>query len=126
MLTHNVGMRVTAQLIATRLAFCCLLLGCHAGDRAKDDPALTPLMNAARDNNLLRVRDLIAHGANVEQKTADGRTALYEAIERLDLNADNLPVVDALLKGGPTRMRPSLVRLIRWRCRLREIMQILL
>ena len=66
----------------------------------KDDPRLTPLMNAARHNDLVRVKTLLASGADVKAKTAEGETALYEAIERLDLNADNLPVVDALLQAG--------------------------
>jgi ankyrin repeat protein len=66
----------------------------------KDDPRLTPLMNAARQNNLARVRTLLTNGVDVKAKTVDGETALYEAIERLDLKADNLPVVDALLNAG--------------------------
>lgn len=57
-------------------------------------------MNAAWHNDLPRVRELLAHGANVAERTSDGKTALYEAIERTDLNADNLPIVDALLKAG--------------------------
>jgi ankyrin repeat protein len=57
-------------------------------------------MNAARSNDLARVRSLLANGADVKVRTTLGETALYEAIERLDLNADNLPVVDELLKAG--------------------------
>ena len=57
-------------------------------------------MSAAAHNDLPRVRELLAHGANVAERTGDGKTALYEAIERTDLNADNLPIVDALLKAG--------------------------
>jgi len=57
-------------------------------------------MNADAQNDLQRVRELLARGANVAERTKDGRTALYEAIERTDLNADNLPIVDALLKAG--------------------------
>ena len=66
----------------------------------KDDPGLTPLMNAAWHNDLPRVQELLSHGANVAERTSNGKTALYEAIERTDLNADNLPIVDALLKAG--------------------------
>jgi ankyrin repeat protein len=61
---------------------------------------LTPLMNAARNDDLPRVRELLAHGVDVKERTSQGATALYEAIERPDPNADNLPVVDALLKAG--------------------------
>jgi uncharacterized protein len=79
-----------------------LCSGCHAytGHGYKDDPRLTPLMNAARRNDLPRVRALLANGADVKARTAQGETALYEAIERLDLRADNLPIVDALLEAG--------------------------
>jgi len=75
---------------------------CHsnAAHSYKDDPQLTPLMNAARHNDLPRIRTLLAQGADVKAKTAQGQTALYEAIERTDLNADNLPIVAALLQAG--------------------------
>jgi ankyrin repeat protein len=66
----------------------------------KDRPNLTPLMNAAAHCDLARVRDLLAHGADVKQRTDKGETALYEAIERNDASIDNLPTVDALLKSG--------------------------
>ena len=90
------------RFFGTGLTFCCLLVACRSNARAvrKDDFGLTPLMNAAAQNNLPRVRELLAHGANVTERTTDGKTALYEAIERADLNADNLPIVDALLKAG--------------------------
>jgi hypothetical protein len=61
---------------------------------------LTPLMIAARANNLKRIRDLLAHGANVNERAKTGETALYEAIERHNLNRDNLPTVDLLLRSG--------------------------
>jgi len=84
------------------LAFLCVLVGCHYSAKQvyKDDPGLTPLMNATAHNDLPRVRELLAHGANVAERTSDGKTALYEAIERTDLNADNAPIVDALLRAG--------------------------
>jgi ankyrin repeat protein len=66
----------------------------------KDRPNLTPLMNAAAHSDLARVRDLLAHGADVKPRTDKGETALYEAIERYDASIDNLPTVDALLKSG--------------------------
>jgi hypothetical protein len=66
----------------------------------KDRPNLTPLMNAAAHNDLARVGELLAHGADVKQRTDRGETALYEAIERYDPSIDNLPIVDALLKSG--------------------------
>jgi ankyrin repeat protein len=61
---------------------------------------LTPLMTAARENNLNRIRDLIAHGANVNERASTGETALYEAIEWLNTKHDNLPTVDLLLRLG--------------------------
>ena len=61
---------------------------------------LTPLMVAAHANNLTRIRDLLARGANVNERAKTGETALYEAIERLNLNHDNLPTVDLLLRSG--------------------------
>jgi hypothetical protein len=57
-------------------------------------------MNAARHNDLPRIRVLLAQGADVKARTVQGQTALYEAIERTDLNADNLPIVVALLQAG--------------------------
>jgi hypothetical protein len=66
----------------------------------KDRPNLTPLMNAAAHCDLVRVREQLAHGADVKQRTDKGETALYEAIERSDTSTDNLPTVDALLKSG--------------------------
>jgi len=81
------------------LLLCCC---CHSKETRhyQDDPQLTPLMNAARHNDLPRVRTLLGEGADVKARTAQGQTALYEAIERTDLNEDNLPLVDALLKAG--------------------------
>lgn len=82
------------------IALLVLPFAAFASRRYKDDPRLTPLMNAARQNDLARVRMLLADGADVNAKTDQGETALYEAIERLDLKADNLPIVDALLHAG--------------------------
>jgi uncharacterized protein len=63
-------------------------------------PDLTPLMIAAANDDLQAIHELIAKGANVHQRTKDGETALYEAIEHRHLGKDNLPIVDALLKAG--------------------------
>ncbi len=84
------------------LAFFSALVGCHPGTQRayKDNPELTPLMNATAQNDLQRVRELLAHGADVTQRASRGETALYEAIERRDPNADNLLIVDALLNAG--------------------------
>jgi hypothetical protein len=57
-------------------------------------------MNAAGHNDLPRTRLLLAQGADVKAKTSQGQTALYEAIERTDINADNLPLVVVLLQAG--------------------------
>lgn len=90
--------RVKQLSVPLSVLLCC---SCHsyASHGYRDDPRLTPLMNAARHDDLARVRTLLANGADVKAKTAQGETALYEAIER-ELNANNLPVVDALLRAG--------------------------
>jgi ankyrin repeat protein len=79
-----------------------LFLACAAMRASDGDkkPDLTPLMTAAANDDLQAVRQLIAKGANVRQRTKSGETALYEAIERRKLAKDNLPIVDALLKAG--------------------------
>ena len=66
----------------------------------KVDPQLSPLMTAAARNDLRGVQKLLMHGADVRQRTTQGETALYEAIEWRDTRSNNLPVVDALLKAG--------------------------
>jgi ankyrin repeat protein len=76
-------------------------LGCNSKSASYiNRPQLTPLMNAAASDDLSRVQKLISQGADVRQRTKNGETALYEAIGRRDLNRDNLPVVDALLRAG--------------------------
>jgi len=92
--------RLKALAAIPLFVFLCSDCHAYASHVYKDDPRLTPLMNAARRNDLPRVRALLANGADVKAKTAQGETALYEAIERLDLRADNLPIVDALLEAG--------------------------
>ena len=77
------------------------------GERGTD-ANLTPLMLAARINDISRVRNLIAHGANVNERAKTGETALYEAIEWLDTKHDNLPLVDLLLKAGANPNEPSI------------------
>jgi ankyrin repeat protein len=64
-----------------------------------DDPKLSPLMNAARVNDIERARRLIRSGADVREKTGLGQTALYEAIER-QIREDNVPMVRLLLDSG--------------------------
>jgi ankyrin repeat protein len=79
-----------------------LFLACpcaHGGGRS-NRPDLTPLMNAVANNDLHLVNQLIAKDADVRQRTKQGETALYEAIEHRQYNNDNLPVVEALLKAG--------------------------
>ena len=79
------------------------LLGCHSSSRPAryaDKPELSALMNAAAHNDLSRMQTLLGQGADVKQRTKEAETALYEAIERRELSADNLPTVDALLKAG--------------------------
>ena len=95
-------MHTRTGLYGIALASFCVLVACRQDAHLvyKDSPGLTPLMNAAAHNDLPRVRELIAHTANVAERTSGGKTALYEAIERTDLNADNLPIVDALLRAG--------------------------
>jgi ankyrin repeat protein len=57
-------------------------------------------MIAARNNDVSRVHELLARGANVNERTKTGETALYEAIEWINTKHDNLPLVDLLLKAG--------------------------
>jgi ankyrin repeat protein len=95
-------MRVFRLACHFSIAVLCLFIACaalHAGQGDKK-PELTPLMTAAANDDLQAVRQLIAKGANVRQRTKTGETALYEAIERRNLAKDNLPIVDALLKAG--------------------------
>ena len=89
-------------MLVAALAIGLTCAGCHSNptNGYKDHPQLTPLMNAARHNDLARVRRLLGEGADVKARTAQGETALYEAIYRADQEQDNLPVVDALLKAG--------------------------
>lgn len=89
-----------AILLTSAALLLCSACHSHAAHGYKDDPQLTPLMNAARQDDLPRARELLAHGADVNARTAQGATALYEAIERPNPNADNLPVVEELLKAG--------------------------
>lgn len=95
-MTLNSMQRFAAFLITVAL------FGCHSAtqQRYSDKPELSPLMNAAAHNDLDRIRRLLAQGADVKQRTRQGETALYEAIDRHPLSKDNLPTVDALLKAG--------------------------
>jgi serine/threonine-protein phosphatase 6 regulatory ankyrin repeat subunit B len=101
MLVNGSDQRVfwVGQIALTALS---VLAGCHPNTSARyiDKPDLTPLMNAAAQRDLLRLQRLISAGANVNERTKDGVTALYEAIERQTPGPDNLPIVDALLKAG--------------------------
>lgn len=83
------------------IVFLVSLLGCRSagGHGYTDKPGLSPLMNAAAHNDVPRIHRLLAQGADARERTKQGETALYEAIER-ELGADNLPTVDALLKAG--------------------------
>lgn len=69
---------------------------------------LTPLMIAAHKDDLRRVHNLLAHGANVNERSPAGETALYEAIERTNPTADNLPVVNALIDAGADPNQPTI------------------
>jgi len=82
------------------IALVCSGCNSRAAHSYQDDPNLTPLMNAARYNDLSRVRKLLTEGADIKARTRKGETALYEAIYRADQYADNLPVVVALLNAG--------------------------
>lgn len=66
------------------LAILLLSCGCRSNEKHgyKDDPQLTPLMNAARHNGLPRVRTLLNEGANLKARTAQAQTAQLEAPAR--------------------------------------------
>ena len=88
---------------ATCLSIILALLCCACAQskyKYRAEPSLTPLMKAAAHKDLARVRELLTRGANVNQKTAAGETALYEAIERHSPYENHLPIVDALLGAG--------------------------
>jgi ankyrin repeat protein len=55
----------------------------------------SPLVDAARDGNLLQVMILLAQGMNPEQENQQGTTALIWAAER-----GNLPLVELLIRDG--------------------------
>ncbi len=66
---------------------------------ANQEP-LTPLMKASAKGNLQKVRHLLGSGVDVRQRTKDGQTALYEAIEWRHPETSNLPILEALLRAG--------------------------
>jgi ankyrin repeat protein len=61
---------------------------------------LTPLMKASAKADLPEVLHLLGTGVDARQRTTDGETALYEAIEWRHPEADNLPIVEALVRAG--------------------------
>jgi ankyrin repeat protein len=67
--------------------------------RYKDLPELSPLGNAARHQDLPRVKALIQAGADVNAAEKNGETPLYDALE-CEMKCDNLPVVEFLLDHG--------------------------
>jgi ankyrin repeat protein len=91
----------TRRIRAIAWAAFWILAGCQQRVAA-DKKELTPLMNAAAQKDLPRVRRLIEQGASVNERTDRGETPLYEAIERQPPNnhSDNLPVVRELLNAG--------------------------
>jgi ankyrin repeat protein len=62
----------------------------------------TPLMHAVRSNNPELVRFLADHGANIDQVSNDGHTALFYA--RFDKNK---PITDVLLNAGAKSEGPG-------------------
>ena len=57
-------------------------------------------MTASAKGDLQKVKHLLGTGADVRQRTTDGQTALYEAIEWRHPEISNLPIVEALLRAG--------------------------
>ena len=58
-----------------------VLLRCGADANARDREDLTPLMVACQNRNLDAVKILLHHGANVNNCTSDGSTALHYLID---------------------------------------------
>lgn len=72
----SVIMRKTIPSLALALFF----LGLHTGWAAtRDEPRMTPLMEAAYRGDLAMVRALVEHGADINEKNAYGATALMMA-----------------------------------------------
>ena len=67
----------------------------------------TVLMRAALDGNTERVKELIDHGANINQKDDDGRTALIFAVINMHSSSTKLLIkhgadVNAIANDGST------------------------
>src|SRR5687767_10343889 len=73
-----------------RLVFVAVLAGTIGLEAAG-----TPLIDAAKQQDVTAVRALLKQGADVHAKDADGSTALHWAAQR-----NNLPLVDLLLASG--------------------------
>jgi ankyrin repeat protein len=65
-----------------------------------DRPELSPLGNAARHQDVTRLNQLLANGAEVNTHEKQSETALYDALECAQPNCDNVPTIDALLDHG--------------------------
>lgn len=90
-------MRSQFLLSLVTLSACGVLTG-RAQLANKEPP--TPLMKASAKGDLQSVQHLLGSGVDVRQRTKDGQTALYEAIEWRHPEASNLPIVEALLRAG--------------------------
>lgn len=77
---HRTGLVITAVLLAVF---------------GTDQLAASDLIDAARSQNVIAVRSLLAEGADPDASQPDGATALHWAVYR-----DNLDMVNALLAAG--------------------------
>jgi ankyrin repeat protein len=82
------------------IAVLCCILGCKASAHEHTFPELSSLGNAARHQDLMRVKALLVADADVNAREKNGETALYDALECGQPNCANVPIIDALLEHG--------------------------
>ena len=65
-----------------------------AAEKVHDEPAMTPLMEAAYQGDLAAVKVLLQQGADVNEKNSHGSTALMMA-------AGGTPIITQVYRGSP-------------------------
>ena len=83
-----------------------VLLSNGANIEARNSLGLTPLFEAVKHNDLIGVKTLIAHGADVTAKDKHGRTVLHY-IARRGYSNKILEMIDSLIKAGANINEPD-------------------